>query len=107
METRFTQEATVQCKFRSAYAGRKGGGYVLHGAAKALLALALAAAALGPAAGAPRMAHASGPYVVDTPTDGPDTNLADGTCDNGVDGCSLRAAIQQAGHDGVPTTISF
>jgi parallel beta-helix repeat protein len=35
-------------------------------------------------------------FTVDTPTDAHDSNLTDATCYNGVDGCSLRAAIEQA-----------
>ena len=35
-------------------------------------------------------------YVVDTTSDGHDTNTSDSVCSNGVDGCSLRAAIEQA-----------
>ncbi|MCX8061204.1 MAG: right-handed parallel beta-helix repeat-containing protein, partial [Anaerolineales bacterium] len=50
---------------------------------------------------------AAGPYVVNVVSDGPDSNLGDGICYNGVDGCTLRAAIQQATADGVPTTITF
>ena len=72
-----------------------------------LIALATALALFSPLASPARPARAAGPYVVDTSTDGPDSNLADGTCSDGVDGCSLRAAIQQATHDNVPTTITF
>ncbi len=56
---------------------------------------------------APRVAHAAGPYVVDANLDAPDANLADGFCDDGVGDCTLRAALQQARQDGVPTTITF
>jgi CSLREA domain-containing protein len=41
-------------------------------------------------------ARADTTITVDTFTDGPDSNTADGICWDGVDGCSLRAAIQQA-----------
>jgi hypothetical protein len=45
-------------------------------------------------------------YSVDTSTDAPDTNTADSVCSNGVDGCSLRAAIQQSfSHS--PSTITI
>jgi hypothetical protein len=45
-------------------------------------------------------------YVVDTSTDAHDTNTADLICSNGVDGCSLRAAIEQSfSHN--PATISI
>ena len=52
-------------------------------------------------------AHAAGPYVVNITSDGPDSDLGDGICYEGVNGCSLRAAIQQASADGVATTITF
>jgi len=51
--------------------------------------------------------RASGPYVVDLSYDAPDSNLTDGSCYDGVQGCTLRAAIQQASYDGVATTITF
>jgi CSLREA domain-containing protein len=48
-----------------------------------------------------------GPYVVNTASDGPDSDVTDGICYSNVAfGCSLRAAIQQASHDGT-TTITF
>jgi CSLREA domain-containing protein len=70
------------------------------------IGLALVLAGLGPLAGAPRAARAAGPYVVDSATDGTDT-ANDGMCISTGGGCSLRAAIQQAFNDGVPTTITF
>lgn len=76
----------------------------VHFLLRALLALALLLALLGPAAPAVR---AAGPYVVNIDTDGPDSNLSDGFCYEGVNGCSLRAAIQQASYDGVTATITF
>jgi len=51
--------------------------------------------------------RSAGPYVVDITSDGPDSNLSDGNCYDGVNGCSLRAAIQQATHDNTTTTITF
>ncbi|MEP7356104.1 MAG: right-handed parallel beta-helix repeat-containing protein, partial [Anaerolineales bacterium] len=71
-----------------------------------LISLALALAALTPGTAAPSAARASGAYVVDTATDGPDV-VDNGICNNTIDGCSLRAAIDQATADGVPTTITF
>jgi CSLREA domain-containing protein len=49
-------------------------------------------------------------FTVNTSTDAHDSNLGDGTCYNGVDGCSLRAAIEQAfsvSSLGDPLTIHF
>jgi CSLREA domain-containing protein len=49
-------------------------------------------------------------FTVDTLTDAHDSDLGDGTCYNGVDGCSLRAAIEQAfsvSTAGDPLTILF
>ena len=71
------------------------------------ISFSLLFAMLGPLAGTTPVAQAAGAFVVDTLTDGPDSNLGIGTCSDGVDGCSLRAAIQQATQDGVPTTITF
>jgi parallel beta-helix repeat protein len=51
--------------------------------------------------------HASGPYVVNVSYDGPDSNLGDGVCSDGVAGCTLRAAIEQASADFSTTTITF
>jgi parallel beta-helix repeat protein len=64
-------------------------------------------ALLGFLASPPRAVHASGPYVVDVIYDGHDYNLSDGICYDGVSGCPLRAAIEQATNDGVATTITF
>jgi parallel beta-helix repeat protein len=55
----------------------------------------------------PYGASVAGPYVVNVSYDGPDSNLADGICYDGVAGCTLRAAIQQAAADGVATVITF
>jgi parallel beta-helix repeat protein len=76
-------------------------------AARLMLRLVMILALLGVLAGPPRVAHASGPYIVDVNYDSHDSNLSDGTCYDGVGGCSLRAAIEQATHDGVATTITF
>jgi len=51
--------------------------------------------------------RAAGPYYVNVSYDGPDSDLADGACWDGVSGCTLRAAIEQASHDGVATSITF
>lgn len=45
--------------------------------------------------------------MVNIISDGHDSDLTDGICYYGVSGCTLRAAIEQASHDGVPTTITF
>jgi parallel beta-helix repeat protein len=55
----------------------------------------------------PQTARAGGPYIVDVSYDGPDSNLNDGSCYDGVSGCTLRAAIQQASYDGLATSITF
>lgn len=65
------------------------------------------AAVLICALGTQQTVHASGPYTVNVSYDGPDSNLGDGVCYDGVSGCTLRAAVQQAQHDGVATTIYF
>ncbi len=64
-------------------------------------------ALLSPMPGSMRVAKASGPYVVNMGYDGPDSDLGDGICYDGVGGCTLRAAIQQASADGAATTITF
>ncbi len=49
-------------------------------------------------------------FTVDTATDAHDSNLSDGICNNGVDGCNLRAAVEQAfsvASSGNPVTILF
>ena len=69
--------------------------------------LALVLIAVGLLFGPVAKVHSAGPYVVNIASDGPDSNLSDGICYEGVNGCSLRAAIQQATHDGVTTTITF
>ncbi len=53
------------------------------------------------------VAHAATTFNVDTLTDAHDTNLGDGVCSNGIDGCSLRAAIEQAFSASAPVTINF
>jgi parallel beta-helix repeat protein len=72
------------------------------------LGLLLLAALLGAAVFTPGQARpAEITYTVDTLTDAHDSNLADGICHNGVDGCSLRAAIEQAFPNTDHTTITF
>ena len=80
--------------------------HLINLASRLVLCLILLAAVIGPMA-LTRVAHASGPYVVNVAYDGPDSNLSDGACYDGVSGCPLRAAIQQASYDGVATTINF
>src|SRR5258706_373870 len=50
-------------------------------------------------------------YVVNSTGDGPDSNLADGVCNDGTGACTLRAAIQEAntvaGHDTITVDISL
>jgi nitrous oxidase accessory protein NosD len=74
---------------------------------RVLAGLMLVLAVINPVTRLTSIANAAGPYVVDTSTDGPDTNVGDTFCSDGVDGCSLRAAIQQATNDSIPTTITF
>jgi CSLREA domain-containing protein len=70
--------------------------------------LVLVLFAAGPLFGPVGQVHSAGPYVVNTASDGPDSDVTDGVCYSSVAfGCSLRAAIQQATHDGVATTITF
>ncbi len=71
------------------------------------LILIFSLAVLGVLASPYLPARAGGPYVVDVSYDGPDSNLSDGVCYDGVSGCTLRAALQQASYDGVATTITF
>jgi hypothetical protein len=55
-------------------------------------------------------AQASTTFNVDTLTDAHDSNTSDGICNNGIDGCSLRAAIEQSfsvSSAGSPVTIHF
>jgi parallel beta-helix repeat protein len=67
----------------------------------------LAVAALGPLGPAPRAAHAANEYQVNTLIDNHDSSLGDSICSDGIGGCPLRAAIEEASADGVPTTITF
>jgi hypothetical protein len=49
-------------------------------------------------------------FIVDTSTDAYDSKPGDGICSDGVDGCSLRAAIEEAFHassSANPVTIHF
>jgi CSLREA domain-containing protein len=49
-------------------------------------------------------------YTVNAPDDFPDANLGNGFCDTGPahgNSCTLRAAIQEANRDGMPSTIKF
>ncbi len=75
---------------------------------RVVFALALTFALIAPLGYPNQRARASGPYVVNVTYDGPDSNLLDGgICYDGVSGCPLRAAIQQASYDGVATNITF
>jgi CSLREA domain-containing protein len=64
-----------------------------------LAGLILVLAVFSPVTGPTRVAHATGPFEVDTPADGPDSSLGDGICSDGGGHCSLRAAIQQVSWD--------
>jgi parallel beta-helix repeat protein len=57
--------------------------------------------------GSAHRVRSAGPYTVNLSTDGHDSAVGDGNCYDGVSGCTLRAAIEQASADGVPTTINF
>src|SRR5258706_4864076 len=46
-------------------------------------------------------------YVVNSTGDGPDSNLADGVCNDGTGACTLRAAIQEANTVAGDDTITF
>jgi len=49
-------------------------------------------------------------YPVNSDQDYPDVNLGNGTCDTGPahgNSCTLRAAVQEANRDGMPSTIKF
>jgi hypothetical protein len=72
-----------------------------------LLAVTIVFAFFQPLDGNPPPVRAVGPYVVNINTDGPDYNHLDGICYDGATGCTLRAAIDQAAHDGGVTTITF
>ena len=72
-----------------------------------LASLLLLLTFLSLSAGRPLPSRAAGPYVVGVVSDGPDSNLGDGVCYDGVNGCTLRAALQQAAADGGGTTITF
>jgi len=72
-----------------------------------LISLTLALAASSPVAMAPQVAHAAGPYVVDTTLDAPDSTPGDGVCNDGAGHCTVRAAIQEAFSDIGPTNITF
>lgn len=55
----------------------------------------------------PLVTQAAGPYSVNSNNDTGDVNTADGICEItiGMGDCSIRAAIEQANADAVPTTI--
>jgi hypothetical protein len=78
-----------------------------------LLVLSLAIALCSPARVASAAAEPATPgrpaatYTVTVSSDGHDSNTADGLCYDGVNGCTLRAAIEQAFSHGGTTTIDF
>ena len=55
---------------------------------------------------APKAAAAS-TFTINSTGDGPDSNAADGACDDGTGHCTLRAAIQQANATPGTDTINF
>jgi CSLREA domain-containing protein len=72
------------------------------------LTLLIMCVTLSPVAGG----HAAAPeavklYTVNSPEDYQDVNLGNGICDTGGNVCTLRAAIQEANRDGMPSTIKF
>ncbi len=75
-------------------------------AVRVVISMLLALAGLGPLGPAPRAAHAASEYLVDTHIDGSD-DANDDICAMLGGGCSLRAAIEEAFDEGVPTTITF
>jgi hypothetical protein len=66
---------------------------IAAGASASLGAAALLVAAAGPSTAAPT-------FTVTDPSDAPDSNLGDHVCSAGLNGCTLRAAVMQAEHDG-------
>ncbi|MCK5315819.1 MAG: CSLREA domain-containing protein, partial [Anaerolineales bacterium] len=46
-------------------------------------------------------------YIVNSDTDAPDANPGDGVCATAGGNCTLRAAIQEANRDSVPSIIKF
>ncbi|HEX7176981.1 MAG TPA: Calx-beta domain-containing protein [Pyrinomonadaceae bacterium] len=61
----------------------------------------------GYAAKALPTAPAASNYVVTTTGDAPDSNTADGVCNDGAGNCTLRAAIEQANVDDTSDMITF
>jgi CSLREA domain-containing protein len=56
---------------------------------------------------APALSWSALSLAVNSTGDGPDTNLADGVCNDGSDNCTLRAAIMQANATSGADTIDF
>ena len=54
-----------------------------------------------------RLAQGHDSFVVNSTSDGSDSDLKDGICDNGTGTCTLRAAIEQANANPGRDTISF
>jgi CSLREA domain-containing protein len=52
-------------------------------------------------------AHAATTFTVNSTGDGADSNLGDGTCNDGAGNCTLRAAIQQANATAGADVINF
>jgi CSLREA domain-containing protein len=52
-------------------------------------------------------AHAATTFTVNTTSDGADSNVNDGVCNDGTGNCTLRAAIQQANATAGTDTITF
>ena len=77
----------------------------------AVLTLAITFFILSPVAGGHAEAlEAPKLYIVTSDQDYPDVNLGNGICDTGPthgNSCTLRAAVQEANRDGMPSTIKF
>lgn len=75
-----------------------------------LLSLAMIVAVLAISLPPGQTARAAVTFTITTATDAHDSNLGDGVCENGIDGCNLRAAIEQAfsvSTETNPVTIHF
>src|SRR5438034_6629972 len=55
----------------------------------------------------PPYAGSAASFTVNSTGDGPDLNTLDGVCDDGIGGCTLRAAIMQANATAGGDTIGF
>ena len=81
--------------------------HVHNSAARVLISLLMALAALAPGAAAPPVARASESFVVDSYLDAPDNGTLDLACVSTIGGCTLRSAIEQASVISGTTEITF